>query len=172
MNVFYKPSLQRIRLNRLFYERYIVIKKCLQMIARGGKVVMKAKAMGKSPQHTEVRKMATEAKAAPSLTPPVKPPAPAVGGVPPTPGTQAKTAKEPKAPKMPRDSNFKKVYPDTSKITLLTEGGKNPKREGSKAHGRFAVYANGMTVAEAIKGGVLYADLSWDVGHGFIKVDK
>ena len=135
---------------------------------------MKAKAMGISPQTTEKRIMANEMKA-PSLNPPVKPPAPAVGGVPTTPGTQAKTTKapkEPKEPKAPRDSNFKKIYPDGAKITVLTEGGKNPKREGSKAHSRFALYAGNPTIGDAVKAGVLYADLSWDVGHGFIKVDK
>lgn len=109
-----------------------------------------------------------EAKA-PSLTPPVKS-APAVGGVP-TPQKKSAAPKEPKEPKVPRESNFKKVYPDTARITVLTEGGKNPKREGSKAHGTFALYATNRTVGEFLKGGGFYAALSWDVGHGFIKVE-
>lgn len=107
---------------------------------------------------------------APSLTPPVKP-VPAVGGVP---GGQKKSAepKAPKEPKVPRESNFKKVYPDTARITVLTEGGKNPKREGSKAHGTFSLYATNRTVGEFLKAGGFYAALSWDVGHGFIKVES
>lgn len=117
----------------------------------------------------------TTAQKAPDLTPPVK-----------TNGAQkltadgkdAKVAKEPKAPKAPKEpkpervSNFKKVYPDTAKIVLLTPEGKNPKRPGSEAHGRFNAYgAGGVTVADALKAGATYADLSWDVGHGFIKVE-
>ena len=110
---------------------------------------------------------------APSLTPPVKS-APAVGGIP---GGQKKTAdpkapKEPKEPKAPRESNFKKVYPDTATINVLTEGGKNPKREGSKAHGRFDLYATNHTVGDYIKAGGTYSSLSWDTGHGFIRVEK
>jgi hypothetical protein len=65
------------------------------------------------------------------------------------------------------------VYPDTAKIVLLTKDGANPKRPGSEAHGRFSAYGKGdVTVAEALKAGATYADLSWDVGHGFIKVEK
>jgi Cu/Ag efflux protein CusF len=100
-----------------------------------------------------------------SLTPPVKSAAPAAAA-------QNKSAapKAPKEPKAPRESSFKKLYPDTAKITIKTEGGKNPKREGSAAAKRFALYKNGMTVGEAIKAGVFYADLAWDVGHGLVSI--
>lgn len=107
--------------------------------------------------------MSEHKSAAPSLTPPVKGSAPAAG--------QKKEAKAPKEPKAPRESNFKKIYPDTAKISVLTEGGKNPKREGTKAHSTFALYASHRTVGEFIKAGGFYAALSWDVGHGFIKVE-
>lgn len=111
----------------------------------------------------------TEAHKAPSLTPPVKG-AQAQSAAPVANGKQAKSA-APKEPKAPRESNFKKIYPDTARITVLTEGGKNPKREGTKAHSTFALYAASKNVGEFIKAGGFYAALSWDVGHGFIKVE-
>lgn len=112
-----------------------------------------------------VHEMAAAQKA-PDLTPPVK-------------GTQKKEAapkaekapKEPKTPKEPRVSSFAKIYPDTGKIMVLTEGGKNPKRPGTAAHKTFELYATNKTVGEFIKAGGFYAALSWDVGHGFIKVE-
>lgn len=115
----------------------------------------------------------TQHKKAPDLTPPVKgngnggTEAKAEGG------KQKKEAK-PKStePRAPRESALRKTYPDNAVIRLKTEGGKNPKRPGSKSFERFAVYKDGITVAEAVKAGVLYADLSWDVGHGFIAVES
>lgn len=114
-----------------------------------------------------------EAKA-PSLTPPVRPAGPTAGAVPVGQKKSAdpKAPKEPKEPKVPRESNFKKVYPDTATISVLTEGGKNPKREGSKARGRFDLYATNRTVGDYIKAGGTYSSLSWDTGHGFIRVEK
>lgn len=110
----------------------------------------------------------SQKRSAPDLTPPGKTataaPAAAAAN-----GGQKKAAAEPKPP---RESNFKKVYPDTARIVVLTDGGKNPKREGSKAHGRFALYAAHHTVAEYIKAGGTYSSLSWDTGHGFIRVEK
>jgi hypothetical protein len=114
-----------------------------------------------------------------SAAPAQKPPATNVSSLTPPAGGQKKEAtgakppkepKTPKEPKVPRESNFKKLYPDNATVTLLTDGGKNPKREGSASYDRFAVYKNGISVGDALKGGVTYADLSWDVGHGFIKV--
>ena len=111
----------------------------------------------------------TQHKKAPDLTPPT---AGKNGSAEKAEGKQKKEAK-PKStePKAPRESALRKQYPDNSVIRLKTEGGKNPKRPGSKSFDRFAVYKDGMTVAEAVKGGVIYADLSWDVGHGFIAVE-
>jgi hypothetical protein len=126
--------------------------------------------------------MSSQPNHTPGTVKPLKPQAPtSVAGSPAAEGEKGansaapkapKAPKEPKAPKVPKESNFKKVYPDTATITLLTKDGENPKRKGTKSYDRFAVYKNGMTVADAIKGGVLYADLSWDVGHGFIAVSK
>jgi hypothetical protein len=103
---------------------------------------------------------------------PAKPKAPEATNGAEVPTKAAKAPKEPKAPKAPKESNFKKVYPDTAVITLLTPDGANPKRKGSAAYDRFAFYKNGITVADAVKAGVMYADISWDVGHGFISVAK
>jgi hypothetical protein len=83
---------------------------------------------------------------------------------------EAKAPKAPKAPKEPRESNFKKVYPDSAVITVLTPEGKNPKRPGCKAYAIFDLYAKGKTVGDFIKNGGRYSALSWDTGHGFIKV--
>jgi hypothetical protein len=60
---------------------------------------------------------------------------------------------------------------DAAVIKVLVS---NPKREGSKAHARFALYRTGMTVAEyrAAVGDATNAraDLAWDQKHGFIRI--
>ncbi len=80
-----------------------------------------------------------------------------------------KTAEAPKS---------RSKYGDDQKITLLkdAEGKKfgpknNPKREGSKSHGRFAAYKDGMKVSKAIEAGVTKADLDYDVTKGFIEIN-
>ena len=62
-----------------------------------------------------------------------------------------------------------KGVPDSAKITLLAKS--NPKREGSKAHARFAKYVDGMTVAQALDAGVITPDLVYDTKHGFISIE-
>lgn len=52
--------------------------------------------------------------------------------------------------------------PDTHVISIATEGGKNPKREGTASFDRFAMYKDGMTVKEAKEAGVKAADISYD----------
>ncbi len=52
------------------------------------------------------------------------------------------------------------------KIKVLVQ--ENPKRAGSAAHKRFAMYKSGMTVAEALHKGVTNLDVRWDAGRGFI----
>lgn len=47
----------------------------------------------------------------------------------------------------------------------------NPKRKGSKSAARFALYTNGMTVAEFIKAGGTRGDINWDVAHEHIKLE-
>lgn len=71
-----------------------------------------------------------------------------------------------KAPKAKREGAGK--YPTTAKITLLAE--KNPKREGSASHARFAAYVSGQTVAEALAAGLTTGDFHHDVAHGFISI--
>ena len=55
-----------------------------------------------------------------------------------------------------------------AKIKLLVD--ENPKREGSAAHGRFANYKDGMTVADALAAGLRTSDLKYDTAHEFIKI--
>ena len=55
-------------------------------------------------------------------------------------------------------------------ITVLTD--KNPKREGSKAHAVFALYASGMTVQDFMNaaGPAATSNIVYDAAHGFIAV--
>ena len=61
----------------------------------------------------------------------------------------------------------------TTVITVLTA--KNPKREGSAAHGHFARYRTGMTVDEygaAIRSQAqAIRNIRWDVAYGHIRLD-
>lgn len=59
-------------------------------------------------------------------------------------------------------------YADTQIITVVAEA--NPKREGSAAHDRFALYRSGMTVADFKTAGGNAADLAYDVKHGHISL--
>lgn len=96
--------------------------------------------------------MNAEVNKAPSLTPPTQ-------------GSKEGKAKSTE-PKAPRVSRFKTLYPENAPITVLAK--ENPKRGKSKL--RFDGYYKSKTVGEAIKNGVMYADIAWDVGHGLIKV--
>jgi hypothetical protein len=58
---------------------------------------------------------------------------------------------------------------DARVITLLVTD--NPKRVGSAARERFTLYRSGMTVGQFLAAGGLRADISWDVDHGFIRLD-
>lgn len=44
----------------------------------------------------------------------------------------------------------------------------NPKKAGSKTHGRFQSYQTGMTIQQALDAGLTTADLNYDKEHGFI----
>ena len=59
------------------------------------------------------------------------------------------------------------IIPENSTIQLLKE---NPKRSGTKAHERFALYRSGMTVGEFLKLGGSVNDLRWDTDRHFIKI--
>lgn len=83
-------------------------------------------------------------------------------------GASAKSAKGTTAKKAGGSAGRKSAFADDAKITVVSK--ENPKRPGSKAHGVFKKYKNGMTVAQALAAGVTTAHLRWDSSHGFIKV--
>jgi hypothetical protein len=83
----------------------------------------------------------------------------------------AKQPKEPKAPKEPKgesERTYSRVD-QTAKIKILAE--KNPKREGSAAHGRFALYRNGMLVKTFLEKGGTTNDIAYDVKKGYIALE-
>lgn len=59
--------------------------------------------------------------------------------------------------------------PKSAVIRLKTDS--NPKRVGSNAHARFALYRDGMTVEEFIKAGGTMGDINFDQGKGFIALE-
>lgn len=87
---------------------------------------------------------------------------------------------EVKAEKKPSNrSNLSKVYPEDAVITVLAEA--NPKKAGSAAASIFEFYKSGQTVGDFFaataehtfnekKRPGTYADITYDVGHGYIKV--
>lgn len=70
------------------------------------------------------------------------------------------------APKTPRPSK----YAPTARISLLVA--KNPKREGTAAHAKFAAFGTGCTVAEylAAKNNGGSGEIAWCVAHKFVSV--
>jgi len=62
----------------------------------------------------------------------------------------------------------KKKSNDDAKITILAK--ENPKRKGSAAAKRFALYTSGMKVSTALEKGVTRGDLRHDTAHKFIEV--
>lgn len=111
------------------------------------------------------------------LTPPVK-------------VKKEKVAKEPKAPKEPKEdkepkapsnrAKLSKTYPEDAELSVLVEG--NPKKAGSRAAAIFEFYRQSTSVGEFFaktadytdakgkKSPGNYGDITYDVGHGFIKV--
>jgi len=47
----------------------------------------------------------------------------------------------------------------------------NPKREGSLAHARFALYEDGMTIADYLAAGGRSSDVHYDAGRGDITLE-
>lgn len=117
----------------------------------------------------------TDEAAQQDLTPPTKAKKSKANG-------EAKAAKEPKAPKEKKETSRTKLakqYPEDAPLTLLVSS--NPKKVGSAAHARFELYASSKTVGDFFastanlmhgekKNPGTYADITYDVGHGFIKV--
>lgn len=62
----------------------------------------------------------------------------------------------------------KEPVADKRVITLLVK--ENPKRPGSKAHARFELYKNGMTVEQFLAAGGTLSDVAWNIAHKFIEV--
>lgn len=60
------------------------------------------------------------------------------------------------------------LFQDGQKIKLLVK--ENPKREGTGAYERFAIYKNGMTVAQYLAAGGKRSSLKYDTEHGFIEI--
>ena len=61
-----------------------------------------------------------------------------------------------------------KPYADDQVISVMVA--QNPKKPDSKAHGRFAHYRNGMTVAEALVAGITREDFEYDTWNRFIAI--
>lgn len=67
-------------------------------------------------------------------------------------------------------------FPETAKILVVAS--ENPKRAGSKAHAKWALYKGAKTVADVIAAFAkakyprrrAMSALRWDSGHGFIKI--
>jgi hypothetical protein len=64
---------------------------------------------------------------------------------------------------------------------LITDIKPNEKLPGSKARHRYALYVDGMSVAQYVfackstgapRAGDALLDIQWDIDHGFIKVGK
>ena len=84
------------------------------------------------------------------------------------PAAAGAAAPKEKKEKTPRVSKFAAMYPNDAKVTLIVK--ENPKKEGSKSRERFEGYTGAKTVGEAMKGGVTYADIAYDIGRMHIKV--
>jgi hypothetical protein len=46
----------------------------------------------------------------------------------------------------------------------------NPKRPGTKAHERFALYEVGKTVRQLLEAGLTVADIKWDTDRGYVSL--
>lgn len=65
-----------------------------------------------------------------------------------------------------RRTNFESLYPDNTKLTLLTE--ENPKKKGSQAALMFEGYTGAKTVGHARRNGVSYQAIAHDLGRCYI----
>ena len=79
----------------------------------------------------------------------------------------AKEAKPAKAVKAPKEKKEKAV--DNRKIKLLVK--ENPKREGTAAYDKFALYKTSKTVAEFIEAGGSLSAIKYDSEKQFIEVN-
>jgi hypothetical protein len=79
----------------------------------------------------------------------------------------AAAAAETKAKRGKRELNVEDPF-NKQVITLLRK--ENPKRKGSKSFARFALYVDGMSVADFLKAGGTRGDINWDVAHEHISL--
>jgi hypothetical protein len=111
------------------------------------------------------------------LTPPTEKPKRAKKAK--APKTEAEFKGEAPAKEPSSRSNLSKIYPEDAVITVLAD--KNPKKAGSAAAAIFEFYKSGQTVGDFFaatanfsfkdkKRPGTYADITYDVGHGYIKV--
>lgn len=122
------------------------------------------------------KKSVVEKPAAGKITPTPKPvpvvKVPAIkhapAGAPVKPEKATKVAKVKKSGDAAAPSTRLRVNLD-AKITAIQE---NPKRAGSGAHARYALYKAGMTVGEFLKAGGIPADVHWDLKQKFIKLEN
>lgn len=98
----------------------------------------------KSPKPAAKKAAAVEAKAAPAKS----------------------TKKSAPAPVEKAGPGRKSAFNDSMKITVLVK--ENPKR--AKAAERFALYKNGLTIADYVTAGGTLADVRWDTKQQFISV--
>ncbi len=109
-----------------------------------------------------------EPKAAPQVQPAAQPAPVAVvavnGGTP--------TDKKPKAKPAKKFADIDVKAVQDSKIKVLTRNPdgsiRNPKVAKGAPAKRFAKYADGQTVAQALAAGVTDGDIRWDVAHEYI----
>lgn len=57
---------------------------------------------------------------------------------------------------------------DLDRVIRIVEK-KNPKKEGTAAHKRYATYEDGMTVGEALKKGITLRDIRHDTRQKYIE---
>lgn len=72
------------------------------------------------------------------------------------------------APPPPTERVVATSQADARVITLLVPA--NPKRAGTSAHTKYALYRTGMTVGEFLRAGGTRGDLTWDAQRSYIEV--
>jgi hypothetical protein len=123
-----------------------------------------SKARAATPKKTAGKDTTKQAAKTPSISPKTKVTRAAVAAI------AARNGTKPEAQPTARGK-----YKDDDIIVINTEGGANPKREGTKAYDWFATTMQVAklkkpTIAEAIKRGVPRTDLVWNAKHEFIKI--
>lgn len=102
---------------------------------------------------------------------PITRPDPSLGIRVPSPRSSGSSALRPaKEPRAPRPVGAAVRKNDPRVITYVSDT--NPKKSGTAAHTKFALYKVGMTVSQFIEAGGTTADVKWDTERGFIKLGE